>query len=106
MLAVISKWSRLERWLYNGLHSLDFAFWYHQRPLWDIGVILLLLGGLGLSVFGLVVGVKRLLQDLRALLARLKQGRSPVSSQNPISLQNPVSPQDPISPQKELPHAR
>lgn len=80
VLAVISKWSRLERWLYNGLHSLDFAFWYHQRPLWDIGVILLLLGGLGLSVFGLVVGVKRLVQDLRALVARLKKGARQIPS--------------------------
>src|SRR5690606_17419441 len=42
LLSLIHKSSRVERWLYNGLHSLDFAFWYHKRPLWDIGVLLLL----------------------------------------------------------------
>jgi hypothetical protein len=41
--------SRLNRWLYNGLHSLDFPFLY-RRPLWDIVVIALSLGGLALSV--------------------------------------------------------
>ena len=27
--------SRRERWLYQGLHSLDFPFLYFRRPLWD-----------------------------------------------------------------------
>ena len=35
------RFSRLERWLFNGLHSLDFAFWYDRRPLWDAGMIAL-----------------------------------------------------------------
>jgi len=72
LLTVVSKWSRVERWLYNGLHSLDFAFWYHQRPLWDIGVILLLLGGLGTSVLGLYFGLRRLGRDIQTLLQKLK----------------------------------
>ena len=37
MLAYVHKYSRIERWLYNGLHSLDFSFWYNKRPLWDVG---------------------------------------------------------------------
>jgi hypothetical protein len=44
--------SRLERWLYYGLHDLDFPFLYHKRPLWDVTVILLSLGGLILSFTG------------------------------------------------------
>ncbi len=37
LLATVHRLNRVERWLYNGLHSLDFAFWYSKRPLWDIG---------------------------------------------------------------------
>ena len=51
---------RLQRWIYHGLHSLDFSFWYYNRPLWDIGVIGLCLGGAGLSVIGVVISWKRL----------------------------------------------
>lgn len=36
---------RVARWLYHGLHSLDFPWLYRYRPLWDIVVIALLLGG-------------------------------------------------------------
>ncbi len=60
VLAQIHRLNRVERWLYNGLHSLDFAFWYDKRPLWDIGMITLLLGGLASSCFGLVMGVRRM----------------------------------------------
>jgi hypothetical protein len=67
LLTVIHKWSRLERWLYNGLHSLDFAFWYHQRPLWDIGVIFLLGGGLATSLLGLYFGLRRVKRDALTL---------------------------------------
>ena len=59
VLAQIHRLNRVERWLYNGLHSLDFAFWYDKRPLWDIGMITLSLGGLSLSAIGLFLGIKR-----------------------------------------------
>jgi hypothetical protein len=77
LLTLVHKWSRVERWLYNGLHSLDFAFWYHQRPLWDIGVILLLLGGLGTSLLGLYFALRRLKLDCVALVHRLKGNKAP-----------------------------
>ena len=64
LLAEVHRFSRIERWLYNGLHSLDFAFWYSKRPLWDIGVILLCAGGLATSAFGLYLGTRRLIRDL------------------------------------------
>jgi hypothetical protein len=41
---------RLNRWLYHGLHSLDFPFLYTRRPLWDLVVIVLSLGGIAISV--------------------------------------------------------
>ena len=55
----VHRYSRLERWLFNGLHSLDFAFWYDRRPLWDIGLIALSLGGIASSGIGLWVGAGR-----------------------------------------------
>ncbi len=59
-VAQVHRWSRLERWLYNGLHSLDFPFWYDKRPLWDLGMIALLVGGLLTTCLGFVLGVQRL----------------------------------------------
>ena len=52
--------SRLERWLFNGLHSLDFGFWYDQRPFREIGMILLSLGALATSGIGVVLGFRRM----------------------------------------------
>jgi uncharacterized iron-regulated membrane protein len=59
VLARVDRFSRVVRWLYNGLHSLDFAFWYRSR-LWDIAMIVLLLGGLTTSGLGVVMGIRRL----------------------------------------------
>ncbi len=56
----VHRYSRVERWLFNGLHSFDFAFWYARRPLWDAGLILLSLGGLISSGIGLWIGAGRL----------------------------------------------
>jgi hypothetical protein len=55
---------RVERWLFNGLHSLDFGFWYDRRPLWDIGMILLMGGALATSAIGLCLGWKRLFNSM------------------------------------------
>ena len=59
VLAQIHKLNRVERWLYNGLHSLDFAFWYNSVA-WDVAMILLCLGGLASSGIGLMLGIRRL----------------------------------------------
>jgi len=77
LLSLIHKYSRVERWLYSGLHSLDFAFWYHKRPLWDIGVILLLIGGLAVSCLGFYLGLKRLVKDIRQLYVRITRSDKP-----------------------------
>jgi hypothetical protein len=60
VVAAVHRLNRVERWLYSGLHDLDFSFWYDRRPLWDIAVITLLLGGLASSSIGLFLGIKRL----------------------------------------------
>lgn len=43
------------RWLYHGLHSLDFPWLYSRRPLWDIVVIAFMVGGTSLAVTSLVL---------------------------------------------------
>jgi len=45
----------VNRWLYHGLHSLNFPWLYNYRPLWDIVVITLMLGGTALCVTSLVL---------------------------------------------------
>ncbi|WP_234735074.1 PepSY domain-containing protein [Tellurirhabdus bombi] len=57
--------SRLERWLYHGLHSLDFRFLLYKRPLWDIVVGTLMLGGTLVSLTGLVLTWKWLRRKFR-----------------------------------------
>jgi hypothetical protein len=52
--------SRVNRWLYHGLHSLDFPFLYYRRPLWDIVVVALSIGGIASSVTIVVPAFRRL----------------------------------------------
>ncbi len=73
----IHRLDRAERWLWNGLHSLDFGFWYYQRPLWDVIMILLSLGGLTTSAIGLCLGLKRVVRGLRS-------GVAPVTQSDPV----------------------
>lgn len=56
-----STWDRrLYRWLYNGLHSLDFRVLLEHRPLWDVTVLVLSAFGMIISVSGIVIGWRRL----------------------------------------------
>ena len=52
--------TRINRWLYHGLHSLDFRFLYYRRPLWDIVMIVLLIGGIVLSASSIAQAWSRL----------------------------------------------
>jgi len=68
IVARFQRRERLQRWIYHGLHSLDFSFWYYNRPAWDIGVIALCSGGAMLSAIGVVISVRRLRLDARKIL--------------------------------------
>lgn len=57
--------ARWERWLCNGLHSLDFAFFYYHHPLWDITVIVLSIGGLLLSETGIVLSFRYVARSIK-----------------------------------------
>lgn len=60
--------SRVNRWLYHGLHSLDFPFLYWSRPLWDIVMIMLILGGIGSAVTAVIPAARRLWRHVHRLL--------------------------------------
>ena len=53
------------RWLYNGLHSLNFPWLYNYRPLWDIVVITFMIGGTALCVTSLVLAWRVLGRKLK-----------------------------------------
>jgi hypothetical protein len=74
LVARVHRMERVERWLYSGLHNLDFAFLYYSEPVWMVTVIVLSLGGLASSGIGLFLGVKRLRRNA------VRVARSPVSA--------------------------
>jgi hypothetical protein len=76
VVARIHRLDRVERWIYNGLHSLDFSFWYNRRPLWDIGVLTLMLGGLASSTIGLWLGIRRVRRGAKEMVGSLSPSSS------------------------------
>jgi hypothetical protein len=57
----------LDRWLYHGLHSMNFPWLYNYRPAWDIVVIAFMLGGTGLALTSLVLAWQVLGRKLRLI---------------------------------------
>lgn len=70
---VVGRRDRLNRWLYHGLHSLDPAWLRNRRPLWDVVVIVLSLGGGAGVATSLVPAWRR----LRTLFPRTRRTASP-----------------------------
>lgn len=56
----LTETDRWSRWLYNGLHSLDFAPLFQHRPIWDVTLILLLICGFTFTLTAVVIGWRRL----------------------------------------------
>jgi len=67
-----SNW--MSRWLYHGLHSLDFPWLYNYRPLWDIVVITFMVGGTALCVTSLVLAWRVLGRKVRAIVPQGRPG--------------------------------
>jgi len=61
---------RWHRWLFGGLHRIDFAGWLRSRPLWDILVLVLMLGGMGVAATGCWLALRRIKSDIRGLFHR------------------------------------
>jgi hypothetical protein len=57
---------RLSRWLFAMLHSWDWLPLLERRPLWDILMIVLSLGGAVLSITSVVIGWRRLGRKLKS----------------------------------------
>ena len=74
-----SNW--VNRWLYNGLHSLNFPWLYNYRPLWDIVVITLMLGGTALCVTSLILAWRVLGRKLARVL-NVNSTREPALSED------------------------
>jgi hypothetical protein len=58
-----AEWN--SRWLYHGLHSLDFPWLYNHRPAWDIVVIAFMLGGTALSLTSVVLAWRVVRRSVR-----------------------------------------
>jgi hypothetical protein len=58
------------RWLYNGLHSLNFPWLYKHRPLWDILVIVFMLGGATLAMTSIILAWKLAGRKIESVLQR------------------------------------
>ena len=65
VVATYSSRNWVNRWLYTGLHSLNFPFLYNYRPLWDIVVIAFMVGGTSLCVTSLVLAWRTLGRKLK-----------------------------------------
>jgi hypothetical protein len=69
--AIVGEYSArgwVNRWLYHGLHSLDFPWLYNYRPLWDIVVIGLMLGGTALCATSVVMTWRVLARKAAAVI--------------------------------------
>jgi RNase P protein component len=55
VVGTYSSRNRVSRWLYHGLHSLDFPWLYNHRPAWDIVVIVFMAGGTALAATAFVL---------------------------------------------------
>jgi hypothetical protein len=59
----------VNRWVYHGLHSLNFPWLYDRRPLWDIVVITFMVGGTALCVTSLILAWRVLGRRLSGVTA-------------------------------------
>jgi uncharacterized iron-regulated membrane protein len=67
---------RWRRWLFSGLHRLDFTASMRSRPFRDILMWLTMLGGLALSVTGVYLGIRRIRNDVIMVFRFMRrQGR-------------------------------
>ena len=68
---------RQRRWLYNGLHSLDFRFLLDNRPLWDLVILALSALGIIFSGTAIVIGWRRLLNTKPFKFLRTRKRANP-----------------------------
>lgn len=67
ILGMMTDNDRGERWAFNFLHDFDLPVLLHSRPSWDILMWALSIGGLVISVSGVVIGWRRLKRKNREI---------------------------------------
>jgi PepSY-associated TM region len=77
--------ARWHRWLFGGLHRIDFTAWMRARPIWDIIVLFLMTGGLALAVTGFYLALRRVWSDI-VRVVRIASKRRPAP--HPATLQS------------------
>jgi hypothetical protein len=65
IVSVMDQCRRVYRWLFNGLHSLDFPGLANHRPLWDAVILFLLTVGFIFSLTGVIIGVKQFREPMK-----------------------------------------
>jgi uncharacterized iron-regulated membrane protein len=71
--------ARWYRWLFGGLHRIDFTAWMRARPIWDIIMLTLMLGGLALTVTGFYLAVRRISNDAVLLFRFISRRKAPIA---------------------------
>jgi PepSY-associated transmembrane protein len=78
LLQKVDSGRRGYRWLFDGIHRLDFFAWLRVRPIWDAILISLMLGGGALTATGSYLAIWRIKRDLT-----FKRRRRPLQSFGP-----------------------
>jgi len=63
------------RWLFDGLHRIDFFAWLRVRPLWDFIVLFLMIGGTAGVGTGVYLAFRRIKLDIEQIFRRRKRAR-------------------------------
>jgi hypothetical protein len=79
VVATYNSRNWVNRWLYHGLHSLDFPWLYNYRPLWDIVVITFMVGGTALCVTSLILAWRVIGRKLGGAIPGAARGHSELS---------------------------
>jgi hypothetical protein len=69
----------MNRWLYHGLHSLNFPWLYDYRPLWDVVVLTFVIGGTALCLTSVVLAWRVLERKLTGARSTRRGPRLAVS---------------------------
>jgi len=77
VVASFTRRERLQRWIYHGLHSFDFNFWYYNGPVWRTVMVALNAGGAALSLIGVLIAIKR----IKRAVKRGMRGKKPQKAQ-------------------------
>jgi PepSY-associated TM region len=83
MLQQMDSNTRWHRWLFGGLHRIDFTAGMRTRPIWDIIVLILLLGGLGVTATGVYLAARRIKNDFVMLLRLVGRRRTAAKASVP-----------------------